>query len=234
MEIPLALPPLLGISDVEQTLAPMLPTVIAAGQQFFPEACMLVEQVSCLPALCVDDDGVRGGFHGPSCWGFLSSSLCRGRWSGSEHPIVCEGIVTLAAQDDVIEHLNSDDLASIHQSICDAYVLQRGFRISGRVIVGKHDGTGILTDCLTKDFPRMNEALVGNPPCDTDPSEQAMLVVEQQDPKVLLSCIPVRLEPAADVSGAPEALANGLDGIVVSCLEVLNEDLKDGFSPIHS
>ena len=46
MEIPLALPPLLGISDVEQTLAPMLPTVIAAGQQFFPEACMLVEQVS--------------------------------------------------------------------------------------------------------------------------------------------------------------------------------------------
>ena len=142
--------------------------------------------------------------------------------------------MTLAAQDDVIEHLNSDDLASVHQWICDAYVRQRGLMSSGRRIVGKLDSTGILTEYLTKVFPKMNASVVGNPYCDTDPSEQAMLVVEQQDPKVLLSCIPVRLEPAADVSGAPEALANGLDGIVVSCLEVLNEDLKDGFSPIHS
>src|SRR5437016_3046905 len=65
-------------------------------------------------------------------------------------------IASFSADNDVVQHINTEQFAGLHQLGGDGTVFLAGVHIAGRMIVPADDGGSVGEDCRLKNFTRID------------------------------------------------------------------------------
>src|SRR5579871_2009806 len=93
--------------------------------------------------------------------------------------------VAFLAEDDMIQKVNAQDLASLMQPLRYSLVFRAGFWIAAGVVVSYQDRGGVAEDRRLVDLSRMHEAAVEDAHRDGGDPDNPVLAVEQDHHEML-------------------------------------------------
>jgi len=91
-----------------------------------------------------------------------------------------------AADDDVIQYADADDLAGFDQLACNAKILGGWGRVAGRMVVRENDRFGTIADRVTEYFTRMHGGGTYEAKCDQVAGDEFVFRVQAENRECLL------------------------------------------------
>lgn len=130
-------------------------------------------------------------------------------WASRQSAAICKAVDTIVAQNNVIEHGDAEQVASLVETGGERTILRTGFRISRGVMVGADARGGVQEDSRFEDFAGMDDA-------ECQGADDGVFGVETANEE-LLAVVPAKELQCCSLVGLP------CQQIVEACREGIKE-----------